>query len=275
MNYIELTVATEDDFVEILIAELAELGFDSFVETNDGVQAYIIETEFREDTVKQLLETYAGRTSVSYSLKNIVQQNWNAEWEKNFEPIAVDDKIFVRAAFHAPDPTFEHNIVITPKMSFGTGHHETTSMVMELQLGIDHNSKTVLDVGTGTGILSILAAKLGAAQINAFDIDEWSAENTEENQELNNVPNMSVRLGTIQDEPHAVYDIVLANINRNILLDEIPIYATFMKSGSYLFVSGFYELDKPDIQAVAENNGLEKIDERNKNQWAAVVFIKQ
>lgn len=275
MNYKELTVATEDDFVEILIAELAELGFDSFVETNDGVQAYIIETEFREDTVKQLLETYAERTSVSYSLKNIVQQNWNAEWEKNFEPIAVDDKIFVRAAFHAPDPTFEHNIVITPKMSFGTGHHETTSMVMELQLGIDHNSKTVLDVGTGTGILSILAAKLGAAQINAFDIDEWSVENTEENQELNNVPNMSVRLGTIQDEPHAVYDIVLANINRNILLDEIPIYATFMKSGSYLFVSGFYELDKPDIQAVAEKNGLEKIDERNKNQWAAVVFIKQ
>jgi ribosomal protein L11 methyltransferase len=274
MNYIELTVTTEDDFVEIIIAELAELGFDSFIETADGVQAYVPEPEFQDAAVKQLLESYAEKTTMSYSIKGIAQQNWNAEWEKHFEPIEVTDKVYVRAAFHAPNPDFEYNIVITPKMSFGTGHHETTSMVMELQLSLDHQDKTVLDVGTGTGILSILAAKLGAADIKAFDIDEWSVENTEENQELNNVSNMSVRLGTIQDEPSAVYDVVLANINRNILLDEIPVYATFMKSGGYLIVSGFYEHDKADIQAIASKHNLEKIDSRNKNQWAAVVYIK-
>jgi ribosomal protein L11 methyltransferase len=224
--------------------------------------------------VKQLLESYADRTSISYSIKGIAQQNWNAEWEKHFEPIKVADKVYVRAAFHAPNLGFEYNIVITPKMSFGTGHHETTSMVMELQLGIDHEDKAVLDVGTGTGILSILAAKLGASEIKAFDIDEWSVENTEENQQLNNVPNMDVRLGTIQDEPAAVYDIVLANINRNILLDEIPVYATFMKLGGYLIVSGFYKHDELGIQEVAQKNGLEKIDSKSKNQWAAIVFKK-
>lgn len=274
MNYIELTVTTEDDFVEIIIAELAELGFDSFVETDDGVQAYVPEPDFQDAVVKQLLESYADKTSISYSIKGIAQQNWNAEWEKHFDPIEVSDKVYVRADFHQPNPDFEYEIIITPKMSFGTGHHETTSMVMELQLGIDHQDKTVLDVGTGTGILSILAAKLGATDIKAFDIDEWSVENTEENQGLNNIPNMSVRLGTIQDEPLAVYDIVLANINRNILLDEIPIYATFMKSGGYLIVSGFYEHDKADIQAVASKHNLEKTDSRNKNQWAAVVYKK-
>ncbi len=274
MNYLELTVTTEDDFVEIIIAELAELGFDSFVETADGVQAYVPESVFQDAAVKQLLESYAEKTTISYSIKGIAQQNWNAEWEKHFDPIEVTDKVYVRAAFHAPNLAFEHNIVITPKMSFGTGHHETTAMVMELQLAIDHQNKTVLDVGTGTGILSILAAKLGAAYVKAFDIDEWSVENTEENQQLNNVPNMGVRLGTIQDEPAAVYDLVLANINRNILLEEIPVYATFMKPGGYLIVSGFYEQDKADIQAVAAKFNLEKVDSRNKNQWAAVVYKK-
>lgn len=274
MNYIELTVTTEDDFVEIIIAELAELGFDSFVETADGVQAYVPEPGFQDAAVKQLLEKYAEKTTISYSIKGIAQQNWNAEWEKHFEPIEVTDKVYVRAAFHAPNPDFEYNIVITPKMSFGTGHHETTAMVMELQLNIDHRNKTVLDVGTGTGILSILAAKLGASYVKAFDIDEWSVENTEENQQLNDIPNMNVRLGTIQDEPAAVYDLVLANINRNILLEEIPVYVTFMKPGGYLIVSGFYEQDKADIQAVAANYNLENTDSRNKNQWAAVVYRK-
>lgn len=274
MNYIELTVTTEDDFVEIIIAELAELGFDSFVETADGVQAYVPEPGFQDAAVKQLLEKYAEKTTISYSIKGIAQQNWNAEWEKHFEPIEVTDKVYVRAAFHAPNPDFEYNIVITPKMSFGTGHHETTAMVMELQLNIDHRNKTVLDVGTGTGILSILAAKLGASYVKAFDIDEWSVENTEENQQLNDIPNMNVRLGTIQDEPAAVYDLVLANINRNILLEEIPVYVTFMKPGGYLIVSGFYEQDKADIQAVAANYNLENTDSRNKNQWAAVVYKK-
>jgi ribosomal protein L11 methyltransferase len=158
-------------------------------------------------------------------------------------------------------------------MSFGTGHHETTSMVMENQLTISHKDKKVLDVGTGTGILAVLASKLGATHICAFDIDEWSVENTIENVALNNAPNIAVRLGTIENEPQEKYDIVLANINRNILLQQIPAYATFMAAGASLVISGFYETDIADIQAVAESVGLKKVAQLSKNQWASVVFI--
>lgn len=272
MNYIELSLLIEDDFAEIMIAELAEIGFESFVETDEGVDAYIDEAIFDDIQLKQLLETYAERTTLSYSLKNIEKTNWNEEWEKNFQPIEVANTVYVRADFHPPKPSFAYDVVITPKMSFGTGHHETTSMVMELQLGIDHQQTTVLDVGTGTGILGILAAKLGAKSIHSFDIDEWSVTNTHENLEMNQVNNMTVTQGTIQDERPALYDIVLANINRNILLNEIPVYQQFMKPNGWLIVSGFYEKDIADIQAVAEGVGLQKITQLSKNQWAAVVF---
>lgn len=272
MNYIELSLLIEDDFAEIMIAELAEIGFESFVETNEGVDAYIEEDAFDDTTLKQLLETYAARTALSYTLKKIEKTNWNEEWEKNFQPIEVADTVYVRADFHAPQPRFKYDVVITPKMSFGTGHHETTSMVMELQLGIEHQNKTVLDVGTGTGILGILASKLGASTIHSFDIDEWSVTNTIENMEMNAVNNMTVVQGTIQDETPAQYDIVLANINRNILLNEIPLYSQFIKPGGWLIVSGFYEKDIADIQAVAAKADLQKTMHLNKNQWAAVVF---
>lgn len=275
MDYIELTLQIDADFVEILMAELGELGFESFVETDEGLEAYIQEDIFDDMAVKQMLENYAARTAISYQFKKIIRQNWNEEWEKNFQPIQIGEQIFVRADFHEPMPDFPYEIIITPKMSFGTGHHETTSMVMEHQLTIDHTNKKVLDVGTGTGILAVLASKLGAAQISAFDIDEWSVENTIENLQLNNVSNVSVRQGTIEDEPKDRYDIVLANINRNILLNQIPVYVTFLKKGGDLIVSGFYEKDIADIQTVAESVGLKKIAQLSKNNWAAVVFNSQ
>ncbi len=275
MDYIELTLQIDADFVEILMAELGELGFESFVETDEGMEAYIQEDIFDDMAVKQMLENYAARTAISYQFKKIVRQNWNEEWEKNFQPIQIGEQIYVRADFHEPMPDFPFEIIITPKMSFGTGHHETTSMVMEHQLTIDHANKKVLDVGTGTGILAVLASKLGASQISAFDIDEWSVENTIENVQLNNVSNVSVRQGTIEDEPKDRYDIVLANINRNILLNQIPVYVTFLKKGGDLIVSGFYEKDIADIQTVAESVGLKKIAQLSKNNWAAVVFKKQ
>ncbi|MCL4138487.1 UNVERIFIED_CONTAM: hypothetical protein GTU68_011724 [Idotea baltica] len=159
-------------------------------------------------------------------------------------------------------------------MSFGTGHHETTSQIMELQLGINHKDKSVLDVGTGTGILAILAEKLGANDIKAFDIDEWSVENTVENIGLNACQNIEVALGTIADEPAKTYDIVIANINRNILLDEISAYSTFMKPGATLMLSGFYEKDIAEIEACCEPNGLKKVKQISKKDWAAVVFNK-
>lgn len=273
MNYLELTVQVDSDFAEILVAELAELGFDSFVDIEDGIQAYITDDLYKDQEVKWILEEYAVKTPLSYSIKAIAKENWNEEWEKNFSPITVTDQIYVRATFHEPDPSFPLEIVITPKMSFGTGHHETTSQVMELQLAIDHQDKSVLDVGTGTGILAILAEKLGASRIAAFDIDEWSVENTLENTQLNQAQHIEVRLGTIADEPAEVYDIVLANINRNILLEEIPLYRRFMKDDATLVVSGFYENDMADIQEVAERSGLKKLTHLSKNNWAAVVFI--
>lgn len=275
MDYIELTLQADADFVEILMAELAELGFESFVETDDGLEAYIQEEIFDNMAVKQMLEGYAERTGISYQFKKIVRQNWNAEWEKNFQPIQIAEQIFVRADFHEAKPDFPYEIIITPKMSFGTGHHETTSMVMEHQLTTDHTGKKVLDVGTGTGILAVLASKLGASHISAFDIDEWSVENTIENIRLNGAQNVSVRQGTIEDEPQDTYEIVLANINRNILISQIPAYVKFMAPGAELIVSGFYEKDITDIEKVAESVGLKKMLQLSKNNWAAVVFKYQ
>ncbi|CAH0996826.1 Ribosomal protein L11 methyltransferase [Emticicia aquatica] len=272
MSYIELSLQIDLDFAEIMMAELAELGFESFVETEDGLEAYIQEDVFDDLTVKNMLESYAERTAISYSFKKIAKQNWNEEWEKNFQPISIGNNIYVRADFHEAKPDFLYEIIITPKMSFGTGHHETTSMVMEHQLTIPHQDKKVLDVGTGTGILAVLASKLEAKYISAFDIDEWSVENTIENVALNNAKNITVRLGTIENEPEEKYEIVLANINRNILLQQIPAYKNFMTEGASLVISGFYETDITDIQAVAESVGLKKVAQLSKNQWASVVF---
>ncbi len=274
MNYYEANIEVEEDYAEILIAELAEIGFDSFLETDNGILAYIEESLFNDAIFKQLMEKYANKTTLFYQLKQIPKENWNEEWEKNFQPIEIGDRILVRADFHLSQPDFEHEIIITPKMSFGTGHHETTSQVMQLQLGIDHKNKSVLDVGTGTGILAILAEKLGASYIRAFDIDEWSVENTIENTALNFCENISVEQGTINEEEIKIYDIVLANINRNILLTEIPTYSKFLKTEGVLVISGFYEKDIADIEAVAITHNLKKIRQSSKMEWAAVVFSK-
>lgn len=275
MSYIELTLQIEPDFSDILVAELAEIGFDSFIDTSDGIQAYVLSSDFNDNLLKQLMEHYANKTAISYSLKKIEKQNWNKEWESNFSPISVVDKVYIRATFHEPaDDSYAHEIIITPKMSFGTGHHETTSQVLELQLEIDHSNKSVLDVGTGTGILAILASKLGAKHITAFDIDEWSVENTKENIGLNNTPNIKVEKGTIETQNSVQYDIVLANINRNILLKEIPIYEKFMREKAFLILSGFYTTDAEDIESKAISCGLKIIKKISKNNWAAVVLSK-
>lgn len=273
MDYIELDLVIDADFAEILVAELAEIGFDSFLDKEDGILAYVTEENFQEKPFKQLMEDYASRTALSYTLKGVKKQNWNEQWEENFQPINVADKVFIRATFHEPaTDDFEHEIIIVPKMSFGTGHHETTSQMIELQLDIDHQDKSVLDVGTGTGILAVMAKKLGAAKIHTFDIDEWSVENALENYQLNKIADINVEKGTIDTQKAGVYDIVLANINRNILLEEIPKYAVFCSD--YLLVSGFYELDVEDIERVAGASGFKKVKQISKNNWVAVVFRK-
>ena len=275
MNYIELDIKVNPEWADILIAELGELDYESFTEDDEGVKAYITEELFLEEAVKTLVAQYQTQTPIAYSITEMPKRNWNEEWEQSYEAIEVEGRCRVRASFHAIDTAFEYDIVINPKMSFGTGHHETTSMMLAHQLTIDQQNKRVLDVGSGTGILAIMAAKRGASYVSAFDIEEWAAENALENTQLNDCENIvRIRLGTIEDEPLAQYEVVLANINRNILLRDIPAYTQFMTPACTLVVSGFYEQDIPDIEAIANLNGLKRVATKTKNNWAAVVFEK-
>ncbi len=274
MNYIEVKLNINPEFSDIFMAELGEIGYETFTEEAEGLNAYITEDLFSEENLDEIMERYLAMTPISYSYSTLEKKNWNEEWEKNYEPIlAANGRVRVRANFHEPDPNIQYELLINPKMSFGTGHHETTSMVLSLQMEIDHQAKKVLDVGCGTGILAIFASKLGASEVAGFDIEEWAAENSRENVQLNACENVVIRQGTIEDEPADQYDIILANINRNILMRDIPKYVEFMKAApSKLIVSGFYQHDIEDIEKVANESGLVKTHTENKNNWAAVIF---
>ena len=274
MNHIELNLTVSPDYTEILLAELAELGFESFVENDEGLDAYIAEKDFSEKYLREMLAKYQSATAIGCSWRTLEKKNWNAEWESNYPAIEVGDAVRVRALFHEPDARFRHELVITPKMSFGTGHHETTWLVMNEQLKLPHAGRDILDVGCGTGILAILARKLGAAALLAFDIEEWAVENTRENFSLNEATERAgVFQGTIADVPETRrFGGILANINRNILLNEIPLYAQHLTPEGWLVVSGFYETDAPDIIRKAESTGLTFRKMNTRNQWAMVVF---
>ena len=275
MNYTELRLTVSPDYADILIAELAEVGFESFVETDEGLNAYITEPDFNEKAVRDVTAKYADQTAIAYTVTSLEKRNWNAEWEQSYQPIEVGQTVRVRASFHESNPAFEYDLVINPKMSFGTGHHETTAMMLEHQLGIDHAGKSVLDVGSGTGILAVLAARMGAADVLAFDIEEWAVENAQENADLNDCPQMRVFQGTIADvDPNSRFDIVLANINRNVLLAELPTYAAFVREGGYLLVSGFYEHDAVDIERKAKETGLRPVRDMVTNGWCSLVYQK-
>ncbi|GAB3706940.1 50S ribosomal protein L11 methyltransferase [Spirosoma flavus] len=283
MNYSELTLRLSPDYTEILMAELAEIGFDSFVETDEGLMAYIPESDLDESVLQEVIAKYSAQTAIAYELSSLEKRNWNAEWEREYEPIEVAGQVQVRASFHALDARFRYDIIINPKMSFGTGHHETTAMMLEQQLGLDFAGKTVLDVGSGTGILAILAARMGAKGVLAFDIEEWAVENARENAELNDCPQITVFQGTIDDlnppkdllnQTPKTFDIVLANINRNVLLREIPIYTDLLPASGYLIVSGFYEHDAPDIEQKAIESGLGTIKTMSNREWTSLAFQK-
>ena len=278
MNYVELQLTLSPDFADILTAELAELGFESFTETDEGLNAYVTEADFEADAVAELVARYQAQTAIAYVVNSLEKKNWNAEWEQNYQPIEVMAglaSVRVRASFHQPDPRFTYDLLINPKMSFGTGHHETTHMMMQQQLGLDQAQKSVLDVGSGTGILAILAVKLGAKTALAFDIEAWAVENAIENAALNNCPQVRVFEGTITDvSADDRFEVVLANINRNVLLAEIPAYVGHLTPDGQLLVSGFYEHDAPDIIKKATDSGLTLINQLTRNQWASVLFEK-
>ncbi|WP_438711411.1 50S ribosomal protein L11 methyltransferase [Aquimarina muelleri] len=256
---------------EILIAELGYIGFESFVETENGVNAFIQKDEWNEDILEEVYVLSSGEFDIQYTVEEIEQINWNIEWEKNFNPIIVDDVCSVRAPFHEK-PNTEYDIVIEPKMSFGTGHHETTHMMIQHLLKEDLKDKTVLDMGCGTGILAILAEMRGAASIDAIDIDNWCYLNTVENIERNDCTKITAYEGDVSLLKERKYNVVIANINRNILLNDIQAYAKSLKPNGILFVSGFYKEDLSMITEECKKNDLKIREHISRNNWIAVSY---
>ncbi|MDX2172861.1 MAG: 50S ribosomal protein L11 methyltransferase [Bacteroidota bacterium] len=274
MNYLayHFTVNPAQPGTEILMALISEYNFDSFDTNEKGFTAYIKEEHSGEVDLKELaFDDFA----FSYSVEKIAQTNWNSEWEKNFEPVLVKDLLCIRAPFHPKNETVKNEIVIMPKMSFGTGHHQTTRLVCEQMFSIDFKNKRVLDMGCGTGVLAILAKQLGATDILAIDIDDWSVENSIENCATNNALEIVVKKGDVADlKTELPFDILLANINKNILKQHLPSYASKLNKNGILILSGFFMTDVEELKLVAKENGLNYLSTNNEVEWAMLVFSK-
>ncbi len=256
---------------EILIAELGEAGFESFVETENGVNAFIQKEDWRKNILDDVYVLNSDEFDIQFTSEEIEQVNWNKEWEKNFDPILVDDICSVRAPFHEK-PSTQYDIIIEPKMSFGTGHHETTHMMIQHLLKTDLTNKKVLDMGCGTGVLAILSEMRGAKPIDAIDIDNWCYLNTIENVERNNCYHISTYEGDASLLSDRNYDIIIANINRNILLNDIKIYAKCLNPNGKLFLSGFYKEDLEMISEECSKNDMFFVTKFDRNNWIAALY---
>ena len=271
--YIEYNfiLSPKEPTTEILIAELGNAGFESFVESEDGVTAYIQKKEWNASILDDIFVLNSEEFSIEYNQNEVAQTNWNSEWEKNFEAIQVDDLVSIRAPFHE-HPNLKYDIVIEPKMSFGTGHHETTHMMVQHLLKLDLENKKVLDMGCGTGILAIFAEMKGAKPVDAIDIDNWCYENSLENVTRNNCENISVYEGDASLLAAKKYDLIIANINRNILLMDMNVYANCLNENGVLLLSGFYEEDIPVIDAEVSKHGLKLETFIQRNNWVALKY---
>jgi len=278
MKYIQVTFsfkAIEAYQQDLLIAELGDIGFNTFEEVEGGFLAFVDLNTFSEDKLKNVLEQFEGEFECNYTISEIEGKNWNEEWEKNFEPLIINDQCYVRATFHEAQPAYRYEIVIDPKMAFGTGHHQTTTMMMQYILETDVKDKEILDMGCGTAILAILAAKKGASRLIAIDNDEVCYESSVENAALNDIINLEALCGGKEAIPDTAFDIILANINRNILLDQIPAYAKVLKAGGSIFFSGFYETPDLDmIKGACEPLGIKYVDHKKIGEWVAACFKK-
>ena len=257
---------------EILVAELGLLNFESFVNNDDSLHAYIQEDAFDEKAVKDLYIFHNPNFEINIEVNCIEQQNWNAEWEKSFEPIEVGSKCFIRAPFHDKNEV-EFDIVITPKMSFGTGHHATTQLILEHLLELDFPYKSVLDIGTGTGVLAIAAKMQGAEKVAGIDIESWCVDNAMENAAKNDIYDIAFSTKTLDDFTDFKPDLILANINRNVLLSHLPSYAQMLSPGCGLILSGFHYEDVAAIQNLAQENGLKPLRITEKEGWICLKFI--
>jgi ribosomal protein L11 methyltransferase len=276
MNYIQVNFYFQPLLPtrEVLVVELAERGFESFVESETGLIAYIAQKDFSSDLLKNLLPFGEDEMQMSFEILVIEDQNWNEEWEKNFHPIVVEDKCVIRAPFHEMPNNGMLDIIIEPKMSFGTGHHATTYLMVAEMLEMKWHNLRVCDMGTGTGVLAILAMKLGANESWAVDIDEWSVENSKENLERNHVNSTTVLLGGAERIEGEKFDVILANINRNILLRDMAAYTNCLLPGGEILLSGFYETDIHLLEGEAQQRGLKHIGTRAKGEWCLLRFAK-
>lgn len=279
MKYLEFifhTTPCTETVNDVLSAVLGEVGFESFVEQPDGIAAYIQKDLYNESSLKEAIADFPlSDTQVEYTYREAEDKDWNEEWEKNFfQPIVIGDRCCIHSTFHKDTPKTEYEILINPQMAFGTGHHETTSSIISELLDADLKDKSVLDMGCGTSILAILASMRGANPVTAIDIDDWCVNNSKDNIILNQINNITVELGDASLlKGRKPFDVIIANINRNILLADMPQYAACMHAGSELYMSGFYVQDIPVIREKAENLGMKFIHYREKNNWAAVKFI--
>ena len=273
VTYIQLnlTIQPVESGREVVLAVLSELGFESFVEREHGLEAYIQESDWTPDLLDALYPLSENGFDIGWSLLAIPPENWNAVWESDFQPIVIEDKCAVRAHFHDPiDVPYE--LVITPKMSFGTGHHQTTYMMLNYLLQHPPKGHSLLDMGCGTGVLAILAEKLGAVSINAIDVEPWCYQNTVENIATNGCKNITPAEGDRSQIPSKEFNTILANINMNVLLLDIPLYAEQLKEDGSLFLSGFFTQDIPAIESKANQYGLKLVDYQNKDNWVAAHF---
>ncbi|MFD1167313.1 50S ribosomal protein L11 methyltransferase [Sphingobacterium daejeonense] len=260
---------------DLLIAELANLGFDTFEDQGQGFVAYVPSSNLDIQALETVLATEAVGYDISYQVEELENKNWNQVWESNFSPILVDDQCYVRATFHEDKPEYPYQIIIDPKMSFGTGHHQTTSMMLSFILENNFEGKRVLDMGCGTGILAILASKRGAKDILAVDFDPICVESVNENKELNQVSNIEANLGSKEVIVGLRFDVVLANINRNILLDQFDVYASDLPDAGELYISGFYDGEDLEIlREKAETLGFQFVEKKVLDTWCAAKFIK-
>ncbi len=274
-NFLEIDFKIEptEPGRDILLAVLDGLNYDSFQETEEGLKAYILEESFDENQLKNLPLFKTKEFKISFQKEKLENRNWNEEWETFYDPIFIDEKIHIRAPFHPKKQEFPIEVLITPKMSFGTGHHQTTRLMAQQMLQMDFTGKTVLDMGTGTGVLAILAEKLGAKKIAAIDNFEWAVENTRENAEANHCAKVSEYLGDAEILENKKFDIVLANINRNVLLEDMKTYAETLPTGGEMLLSGFLQIDFEKIQKAATDLGFSLVKKTEENDWNSALYI--
>lgn len=279
MKYNKVTIhcsPCSEAVTDVLAAQLAEIGYDSFVPSSEGLEAYVPQHVYSAADLEQLFATFLiDDVQFDYVCEPLEDKNWNEEWEKNyFQPIIVSDECIIHSSFHHPEGEYTYRILIDPKMAFGTGHHQTTGLILREILNIDFAGKSVLDMGCGTAVLAILAAMKGASPVVGIDIDEWAYNNAVENVELNNVANIQLACGGAELLGKDTFDVIFANINRNILLQDMHHYMSVLNPKGTLIMSGFYTEDIPVLQQKAESLGLTFSHSNSKDNWATLICVK-